>query len=113
MRQSGTHVVRTGAVALSASALLLLGACQAVVEDRVETRLAAAGVPAAMASCMAGIWASELSVAQIKRIGDFAGQLKEQRQTLTVAGLLDQVRAWNDPQALGVVTASAARCALS
>src|SRR5690349_10350914 len=85
----------------------LLGGCTAVVEDRVETRLADAGVPAGMAACMAEIWASELSVAQIKRIGEFASRVKAERATLTVPRLIDQVREWNDPQALGVVTSSA------
>ena len=105
--------LRKATVALLSGALLALAGCTAIVEDRVETRLANAGVPPAMASCMAAIWARDLSVSQIKRIGDFAGRIKAERQTLTVTGLIGQVREWNDPQTLAVVTTSAARCALT
>ena len=91
---------------------MLLAACSTVVEERVESGLADAGVPVSMASCMAGIWADELSVEQIRGISRFASQVRAERQTLTVGRLIDHVRDWNDPQALGVVTTSAARCAL-
>jgi hypothetical protein len=96
-----------------AGVLLTLGGCQAVVEDRVESGLIEAGVPAGMATCMAGIWAKDLSVGQIREISDLAARLKAERQTLTVGRLIDHARAWNDPAALAVVASSAARCALS
>ena len=90
-----------------------LGACTSVVEDRVETGLTEAGIPAGMAVCMSEIWARDLSVSQIRRIADFARTVRAERQTLTAGRLLQHVGEWNDPQALGVVTASAARCAFS
>ena len=98
--------------ALAAGAVLLAGACTAVVEDRVETGLIEAGLPAGMATCMADIWAEELSVEQIRGIAQFASRVREERQTLTVARLIEHARQWNDPAALGVVSTSAARCAL-
>jgi hypothetical protein len=94
-------------------ALALAGsACSAVVENRVETALAQAGVPAGMASCMAQIWAEDLRVEQIRGISRFAGRVRAERQTLTIPPLIGHVGEWNDPEALGVVTSSAARCAL-
>lgn len=102
-------------VALMASAILtpLAAGCSAAVEQRVETGLAEAGLPPAMASCMAEIWADDLSVDQIREISRFADAVRDDDEALTVGRLVDHVRAWNDPEALAVVTASAARCALA
>ena len=97
-----------GSLAIAA----LLAGCSAVVEQRVETRLEEAGIRPAMASCMAEIWADKLSVSQIKKISRFAGAVQAERGTLTVGRLISHIGEWNDPQALGVVTTSAARCAL-
>lgn len=83
-----------------------------MVENRVETELAEAGIPATTASCMAEIWARDLSSQQIKGIAQFANAVRDQERTLTIGNLIDHAREWNDPQALGVVTTSAARCAL-
>ena len=98
---------------IAGCALPLLGGCSAVVENRVETGLAEAGVPAGIAGCMAEIWAEDLSVEQIRDIRDFAGEVRGDQERLTVGRLIGHVREWNDPQALGVVTSSAARCAFS
>ena len=52
---------------LTCSALAVLFAgCATAVEQRVESGLTEAGVPADMASCMAGIWTEQLSVSQIR-----------------------------------------------
>lgn len=91
----------------------LASGCSAVVEQRVEAGLAEAGLPAAMASCMAEIWADDLSVDQIREISRFADAVREDDRTLTVGSLIGHVREWNDPEALGVVTSSAARCAIA
>ncbi len=98
--------------AIAAGLMLLAPGCSAVVEQRVETGLVEAGLSAAMANCMAPIWANELSVEQIRGISQLAGKLRAERQTLTVARLLEHASNWNDPKALGVMTSSAARCAL-
>ena len=91
---------------------LMAAGCSTMAEQRVEDGLAEAGLPAAMASCMAEVWADELSVEQIRGIARFADAVREEEDALTVGRLVDHVREWNDPQALGVVTTSAARCAL-
>ena len=91
---------------------VLAARCQTIVEDRFEDGLTAAGVPAGMATCMANIWAQDLSVEQIRGISQLASRVRAERSTLTVGRLLDYVRT-NDPQALTVVTTSAARCAFS
>ncbi len=90
-----------------------LAGCSTIVEQRVDAGLTEAGVPAGIASCMAEIWAEDLSVSQIRAISNFAGQVRSQDERLTVGRLIGHVREWNDPQALGVVTSSAARCAFN
>jgi len=99
-------------LATAAIAGLALSACSAIVEQRVETRLAEAGLPEGMASCMATIWADDLSVDQIRGIGDFADGVRQEGRDLTVDRLIGHAREWNDPRALAVVASSAARCAL-
>lgn len=95
-----------------ASAIVLLTAgCSTVIETRVEHELTEAGVPARMASCMAAQWSDKLSIDQIRGIGRFAAEVRAERETLTIGRLVQHVRDWNDPQALGVVTSSAASCA--
>jgi uncharacterized protein YcfL len=93
-------------------ACMLAAGCESVVEDRVEDGLTAAGVPAGMATCMANIWAQDLSVEQIRGISRLASRVQAERSTLTVGRLIEHVRT-NDPEALSVVTTSAARCAFS
>jgi hypothetical protein len=100
-------------LALIASSVVLAAGCTAVVENRVESALTRAGVPAAPAACMAAIWAERLSVAQLQRVQRFATDIRAEGRQLTLLGLIGHVRSWNDPQAMLVVTTSAARCAFS
>ena len=90
----------------------LLAACSTVVENRVETGLVEAGLPVSLASCMAEIWADDLSVDQIRGISRFADAVRDEDERLTVGRLIGHVGDWNDPQALAVVTTSAARCSV-
>jgi hypothetical protein len=92
-------------------ALLPLAGCATVAEQRVEAGLAEAGVPLGIATCMADIWAEELSIQQIRRISRFANAVRDRDTRLTVGRLVTHVREWNDPEAMAVVTGSAARCA--
>ena len=101
----------TAAVVGCFTAVAMAGGCSTVVEQRVETGLVEAGIPASIASCMAEIWADDLSVEQVREISRFADAVQDEEQTLTVGKLVDHVREWNDPQTLGVVSTSAARCA--
>ena len=100
-------------LALIASSLALAAGCSAVVENRVEAALTNAGVPAAPAACMAAIWAERLSVGQLQRIQRFATDVRAEGRQLSLLGLVGHVRSWNDPEAMLVVTTSAARCAFS
>lgn len=99
----------------SAAMLVILAlasaGCSKVVEQRVETGLTEAGVPAPLATCMAAAWADELSVDQIREIARLAQTVREERETLTVPRLIEHAASWNDPAALAVITRSAARCA--
>ena len=108
MNRSREAVSTSLALVLAAS----LAACATVVEDRVETALVDAGLPRGMAGCMAPIWADRLSVGQLRDIRRFAGAVRAEGRQLTAGALVDHARAWNDPEALLVVTGSAARCAL-
>lgn len=98
-------------LATIASAFALLAGCAAVVENRVESALTEAGVPAPAAACMAGIWAERLTVGQLQGIQRFATGVRAEGRQLTLLGLIGHVRSWNDPEAALVVTTSAARCA--
>ena len=102
-------------ISMSAFALaaLTVSGCTTIKENRVESALVEAGISAGMAGCMAEIWADDLSVGQLRGISRFADSIKEDGRSLTVGRLVAHVREWNDPEALGVVTTSAARCALS
>jgi hypothetical protein len=100
-------------LALLAAAAAPIAACSAVVENRVETALTDAGVPAAPAACMARIWTERLSVGQLQGIQRFASSVRAEGRQLTLLGLIGHVRSWNDPEAMLVVTTSAARCAFS
>ena len=101
---------RTFALAASC-ALLPLAGCATVAEQRVEAGPAEAGVPLGIATCMADIWAEELSIQQIRRISRFADAVRDKDSRLTIPRLVGHVRDWNDPEAMAVVSASAARCA--
>lgn len=103
--------LQTRALVACGALLPLAAACATIVEQRVENELADAGVPIGIATCMAEIWAEDLSVNQIRGIGRFASSVRNEDRQLTVGRLITYVREWNDPQALGVVTTSAARCA--
>ena len=96
---------------IAAAAAIALSGCNAVVENRVETALVEAGVPAGMAECMAPMWADRLSVEQIRGIQRFANNVREEGGQLTVGRLIDHARGWNDPEAMLVVTTSTTRCA--
>jgi hypothetical protein len=97
---------------LSLIPFLALGACAQPFEGQIATRLSDAGLPPAMAQCMAGRWVDRLSLAQLQRISTVAEDLQRERG-LTVSRFLTRVRAIDDPEIFGVVTSSAAVCALT
>ncbi|MET1753978.1 hypothetical protein ABVV53_00645 [Novosphingobium sp. RD2P27] len=109
-RVRGAKPILSGALAICA---LSLASCAAVVGDRVESALIDAGVPPAMAECMAPQWADRLSVSQIRGIQRFAKDVRADGRSLTAGRLLEHARTWNDPEALMVVASSAAQCTFS
>jgi hypothetical protein len=68
-----------------------------------------------MAECMAGRWVERLSVLQLQKISDVAGDLQRERGQgrLTVGRFIERVQAVDDPEILSVVSSSAAVCALA
>jgi hypothetical protein len=102
---------RLPAITVAFTALTLLAGCAGVAEKRVESGLTDAGVPAGAASCMADKWVDKLSNDQIRDISRFAKRLKADRQRMTLGLLVDHVSEWNDPEAMLVISVSAAQCA--
>lgn len=79
----------------------------AVPEARLRTGLTNAGLPRAMAACMAERMVDRLSLAQLMRIAD----LPRAREAETVSQFLRRIRALGDPEIVAVATSAAARCA--
>jgi len=104
-------MMRISITAFAVAALTVSG-CTTIKENRVEAALVEAGISPGMAGCMSEIWADDLSVSQLRGISRFADSIKEDGRSLTVGRLVGHVREWNDPEALGVVTTSVARCAV-
>jgi hypothetical protein len=105
--------MRMSLLTLLAAGSVLASGCSAIVTDRVAAGLIEAGLPERMAHCMAPIWAERLSVRQIRRISQLGAEVRADGGSLTAFGLIDRVRRMNDPEAVQVVTSSAARCALA
>lgn len=95
--------------------LISLAACSQAFEGRVARNLAEAGLSRPMADCMANRWVDRLNLAQLQKISSLADDLKRERGEgrLTVARFIDRVRAVDDPEVFGVVSSSAAVCAIS
>lgn len=95
--------------------LIPLSACAQPFEGRVASRLVEAGLSRPMADCMAGRWVNRLSVVQLQKISDLAGDLSAERSKgrLTVTRFVERVRAVDDPEVMSVVSGSAAACALA
>lgn len=95
------------------SAVLALGGCSSLVENRVEDELIAAGIPEPMAECMAGRMAERLSALQLRKLTRLAPEEGEADIPLTIAGYLERVRRVDDPEVLEVAASTAAICAFS
>lgn len=87
--------------------------CAPPLQSVVSDQLTQAGVPPAMAQCMAGLWTERLDVSQLRRIGEVAGEAAQVRDGNGLATLLERSRALQDPEIVEVVTLSAARCAFN
>lgn len=93
--------------------LLPLAACAQPLEQRVASKLAAAGLSQPMAQCMAERWVKRLSVFQLQKISGLADGLKDESGELTVGGFITRVRELDDPEIVEVVTKSSLVCALT
>ena len=96
-----------GAVAL----LTTLSAC-ATPETRVRNGLVDAGLSRPMASCMASRMVDRLSLLQLRRIGRLGDLRDENPREMTVDEFLRRARALGDPEIWGVMSSSAAICAI-
>jgi hypothetical protein len=85
--------------------LAALGAC-AMPEARLRAGLVDAGLSRPMAACMAERMVDNLSLMQLRRIGD----LPRARQSESVAEVLHRLRALRDPEIVTVGAAAAAAC---
>ena len=88
------------------AATLVLAGC-ATPEARLRAGLEDAGLSQSMAACMARQMTRQLSITQLRRIGD----LPSARDAESVDAFLHRVRALRDPEILSVTTAAAAGCA--
>ena len=87
------------------------GGLQGTVEDRLENRMVAAGLPQPMAECLAGRMAERLSVNQLRKLENLRPEEGEADIPLSVAEFLERVRRVDDPEVLEVTASSAAICA--
>ena len=94
---------------------LAASACSQPFEGGVASRLTEAGLSRPMADCMAGRWVDQLNLAQLRKISDLAEDLGRERGQgkLTVGRFLERVSAVEDREIVGVVSSSAAVCALT
>ncbi len=98
---------------LALAAVLAFTGCAKLAEDRVHDELVEAGLPDAMAECMAGRLAERLSLGQLRKLERLAPLEGEADVPLTIAEFLERVRRVDDPEVVEVTAAAAAVCAFS
>lgn len=89
------------------------GGVQGTVEDRLEEKFVARGLPQPMAGCLAGRMAERLSVSQLRKLERLQAEEGEADIPLGVVELLERVRRVDDPEVVEVAASSAAFCAFS
>ena len=87
---------------------MLTGCVSRIAESRVRSALIANGLAPRYADCMAGRLVGRLSIGQLRKLE----RLRGLGQTQTPAAFIAKFRSVGDSEALGVVTSSAAVCAL-
>lgn len=102
------HIAR---LILSIGIILAVSAC-ATPETRVRNGLVNAGLPAPIAACMADRMVDRLSLLQLRRLGRLPGLVDRRAGDLTIDQYLHRARALGDPEIWGVVSSSAAICAI-
>jgi hypothetical protein len=106
-----SHLLRHRATA-ALVALLALSAC-ATPETRVRTGLMDAGLPPALAGCMADRMVDRLSLVQLRRLQSLSKVHRSDLHRLSIDQFLHKVRALDDPEILIVTSKAALGCAIS
>lgn len=99
---------KTGGMIVGAvlAATVLGGCVQTVKENRLRTKLMEAGVPERQATCMADRMAERLSVAQLRRLQDLAGNMD------SIQDFVSAVMRSGDGEVVGVTLSAAGRCGI-
>ncbi len=90
---------------------LALSAC-ATPETRVRTALMDAGLSQPIAACMADRMVDRLSLVQLNKLSGLKKLRGQDMRRVTVADFLKRTRSLQDPEILGVVSASGLICAI-
>ncbi len=90
---------------------LALSAC-ATPETRVRTALMDAGLSQPIAACMADRMVDRLSLVQLNKLSGLKKLRGQDMRKITVEDFLKRTRALQDPEILGVVSASGLMCAV-
>ena len=97
----------------AAAAALVTAGCAASYENRIESRLADAGLSRPVASCMAGRMVERLSTSQLRRLASFAKGFDRDVRDMTLAEVSRRFSAIGDPEIVEVVTRAGLGCALA
>jgi len=97
--------------ALVALIALALSAC-ATPETRVRTSLMDAGLSQPIAACMADRMVDRLSLIQLNKLSSLKKLRGQDMRKITVEDFLKRTRSLQDPEILGVVSASGLICAI-
>ncbi|MFM6852996.1 MAG: hypothetical protein ACKOUM_02825 [Sphingopyxis sp.] len=95
----------------AAPLIFALSAC-ATPEQRVRSGLMQVGLSPALSACMADRMVDRLSLLQLRRIGRLGDLRGENVRRLTIEQYLNRARALGDAEIWGVVSTSAALCAI-
>ena len=98
-------------VALVTFIALALSAC-ATPETRVRTALMDAGLSQPIAACMADRMVDRLSLIQLNKLSGLKKLRGQDMRKITVEDFLKRTRSLQDPEILGVVSASGLICAI-
>lgn len=102
------HLTR---VAIGIAAMAGLTAC-ATPEQRVRAGLVQAGLSQPVASCMAERMADRLNLLQMRRLARLGDLRDSDPEKTTLEQYQHRARALGDPEIWGVVSSSAALCAI-
>lgn len=89
----------------------LLSAC-ATPETRVRNGLISAGLSAPVSACMADRMVDRLSLGQLNKLNGLGKLRKRKAGDVTINEFVQQTRALQDPEIIGVVTSSGVICAV-